>query len=286
MSLTCLLILGTASPEKSGDESSERARIFGAYTERAQMWRSTGRFKGVNGLGTVAISGRGSEPALVGPFMTFLSSWLEAKGVTSMVEASAGHWPTGWQRTMAWPPISYRGFDLLPLMVEDNSALLNSSSTRFGLRDAQFQQYDMLQQPLPAADVLLTKDTLIHFPNREILKFLSMSVLTCPPRFKHVLFVHDQVSRSLSPNDQRVNNQDIPHLNSFHPLNLSAAPFNLQTETIFHWDPRPASTSAAGGAKPRPALRKVVELFRGLEGRCTTRRAGRDPKRPSLPLEA
>ena len=284
MSFAWLLVLGAASPDKSVvTESANRARIFSSYTERAASWRSTGRFKGTNGLGNVAISGRGSEPALVGPFMTFLRSWLEARGVRSIVEASAGHWPTGWQREMAWPALSYRGLDLLPMMVEDNQELLKNSSDRYGLRDARFEIFDMLQRPLDPADVLLTKDTLIHFSNRDILKFLHLSVLPCPPRFKHVLFVHDQVSKPPSPGDQRVNNQDIPHLNSFHPLNLSAPPFNLQTETVFQWDPRPASKPASGAAKPRPALRKVVELLTGLEGRCMTK--AREQK-PSLPLEA
>jgi hypothetical protein len=119
----------------------------------------------------------------------------------------------------------------------------------------------MVADHLPTADVLLTKDTLIHFPNAGIQQFLSRNVRVCPPRFRYVVFVHDQRSaereavvaqqvkdhllsaltnRSLlalhwhnikSPQ----NNEDIAEFGRFHPLNMSGPPFHLPTAGMLEW---------------------------------------------------
>jgi len=218
-----------------GEEKPEA--VWHSYMERARAWDE--------GQSVGAVSGEGSEARLVKPFVGFLERWLKARDVHSLVEASTGHWPSGWQRNVSWPALDYIGVDILPEMVRDNRALLEmADNSNFGLRQAQFQVGDMLKEALPPADVLLTKDTLIHFTNRDIKNFLEKSVTQCPPLFKYAIFVHDQNEPAGA--SWRDNNKDIPAMGRFHPLDLAAEPFNLPVETVFSWEAN---------------SRKVLQLF-------------------------
>ena len=157
---------------------------------------STGRRKSIAG----AVSGVGSSPQAAAPLIRFLVNFFAAKQheLHSLVEASCGHWPSGWQPKINWPqPIAYTGVDLIAEQTDANARLVaqRGGATTFGLESARFLPMDMLRTPLPPADVLLTKDTLIHFTNAQISRFLNLSILTCPPRFRYVLFVHDDLSK-------------------------------------------------------------------------------------------
>lgn len=108
----------------------------------------------------------------------------------------SGHWPSGWQSKVKWPNnMEYTGADLLVEQTDANARLVakRGGPAAFGLSKARFVPMDMVNTPLPPADLLLTKDTLIHLTNEQIANFLAASVTTCPPRFKYVLFAHDEL---------------------------------------------------------------------------------------------
>jgi len=71
------------------------------------------------------VSGWGSSVRATKPMVAWLLQWLGNKDVQSMVECSAGHWPSGWQPSVAWPPISYIGVDVLHEMVQDNREIMH-----------------------------------------------------------------------------------------------------------------------------------------------------------------
>jgi len=177
-----------------------------------------------------SLSGPGSRPELCKPFADFFLRWIgnHRTDVQSMVEVSAGHWPTGWQRFVKWPHIDYTGVDLLEDVIAADKRHL-AENGKGGLRSMVFQQGDMLvDASLPKADLLFTKDTLIHFPNEYIQQFLNDTVLQCPPKYKYVMFVHDS-----RPRDQA--NNDIGRFGEYHGLQLKNPPFNLKVSTRFRW---------------------------------------------------
>lgn len=135
-----------------------------------------------------AVSGGGATWDAARPLGEFLPEFMAAHNVTSMVEASAGHWPSGWQRNVSWPPLRYIGVDIQPEVVQADRQL--TANHTFGLASVDFKEWDMLRTPLPSADLLLVKDTLVHFPNDGIWQFLNLSVTVCPPLFRYVLFVN------------------------------------------------------------------------------------------------
>ena len=61
---------------------------------------------------------------------------------------------------------------------------------------------------------------------KRIESLLRLSVTVCPPRFKHVLFVHEP---------RKGDNVDIEGVDQHHALNLRAAPFWLNTTTVFEY---------------------------------------------------
>ena len=175
-----------------------------------------------------AVSGVGSTRGAARPLVNFLLLWLSKHPeVTSVVEASCGHWASGWQSGVVWPQLDYSGVDIIKEQVDANAALVHAHKpSRFGLKTAEFLHADMLQDALPTGDLLFTKDTLIHFSNDQIKRFLLLSVTRCPPLFKYVLFVQDQPMRNKSFNEEigRAGH---------HPLNFALLPFQLNVSTIF-----------------------------------------------------
>jgi hypothetical protein len=178
-----------------------------------------------------SLSGPGSRPEVCKPFVDFFLQWLDDhKEVQSMVEVSAGHWPSGWQRFVPWPQIDYTGIDLLEDVIQADNAYVNQRGIAdIGLHKMTFQKGDMLDDStMPKADLLLTKDTIIHFPNADIAAFVNSTVLQCPPKYKYVMFVHDSRKRDME-------NRDIAKFGEFHGVNLQGAPFNYKAETVFRW---------------------------------------------------
>jgi len=178
-----------------------------------------------------SLSGPGSRPELCRPFVEFFHQWMHNHpDIGSMVEVSAGHWPTGWQRFVEWPHIDYTGIDLLEDMITADKQYM-AKEGKAGLRSMVFQKGDMLvDASMPKADLLLTKDTLIHFPNQYIQQFLNDTVLQCPPKYKYVMFVQDS-----KPRDQE--NGDIDGFGDYHGFQLKNPPFNLKVRTAFTWTP-------------------------------------------------
>jgi len=238
--------------------STERASLFADYTVRSRKWRASGQ-ETADGF----VSGAGSSLSGNKMFITWLNSWLvqHQSDVKSIVECSAGHWPTGWQRHVNWTPLNYTGVDLLPAMVADNELLFSKNPLKFGLGTARFITGDMVNDHLPVADLLLTKDTLIHTPINAITAFLHKNVLECPPRFCYVMLVHNQYSDGSEENNKDVRavgdvtgKRDIRA--QTQGLNFSAAPFSLPTTLAYTYlahkgGPKAVEILAPGRLCPR-----------------------------------
>eukprot|EP00929_Paragymnodinium_shiwhaense_P059819 TRINITY_DN29929_c6_g1_i1.p1 TRINITY_DN29929_c6_g1~~TRINITY_DN29929_c6_g1_i1.p1 ORF type:complete len:260 (-),score=11.04 TRINITY_DN29929_c6_g1_i1:458-1237(-) len=202
---------------------------FAPYLDRLKIWKEDAHALLHQ---SIAVSGPGSNRHTTWPFVKFLRRFLARWNASSLVEASCGHWPSGWQAHVRWPGrMAYAGVDILPEMIEQNSEFVRQRGVQyFGLESTRWLTMDMTRQALPDADVLLTKDTLIHINNERIQNFLSLNVMVCPPKFRHVLFVHRQYY-----GDKRVeNNLDIDDRH-FHLLDLKMPPFNLPTVEQYAW---------------------------------------------------
>lgn len=189
------------------------------YLDNLQKWR--------NGVEVVAVSGPGSNPYSTKRLARFLERFLRTTNATSLVEASCGHWPSGWQPHVRWPPIAYIGADVLPVMIVENEQFV-AKRGMFGFRSMTYIKTDITRQLMPPADILLTKDTLMHLSHELIDDFLKLHVRVCPPRYIYVIFCHRQFINK----EKHKNNQGIGPRH-FQMLDVSLPPFNLPTEVLF-----------------------------------------------------
>merc|ERR1712151_667651 len=114
-------------------------------------------------------------------------------------------------------------------MIEDNNQLWKNSTDHFGLASGDFRVGDMTEDLLPEADVLLTKDTIIHLSNALIERFLITNVLLPTPRYRYVLFAQ-QLARG--PAKEKITSGW-----GARYVDVSQPPFNLSVQNVFRWGP-------------------------------------------------
>merc|ERR1719401_764543 len=116
--------------------------------------------------GSEARSGLGSRRETTREFCDFLEPFLRKHGVTSVVDAGCGHWPSGYQRFLNWNGVSYVGADIVPFVLHESRAYLDRPSrlAACGLRSARFVEADASSRELPPAELLFVKDVLMHLP--------------------------------------------------------------------------------------------------------------------------
>ena len=123
-----------------------------------------------------ALSGLGSREETTREFRRFMEDFLQERGISSVVDAGCGHWPSGYQRFMQWHGVGYTGVDVVPYVVEENARYFQDTATLEShcLSSARFMCGDV-SESLPSADLLLVKDVLMHLPNRAVHEFLKNS---------------------------------------------------------------------------------------------------------------
>lgn len=181
--------------------------------------------------GGTALSGLGSSREGTREFCLFLGQFLAEHGVRSVVDAGCGHWPSGYQRFVPWAGVEYHGVDVVPQVVNDNSDLLSSSSelASHRLKRAQFSQ-GSVTDTLPAADLLLVKDVLMHLPNADIHRFLEQHI-SPQGRFKAVMLVQNDPPPSPVSLRQLL---DI-EAGQLLPFDVRQPPFSAPFEEVFRW---------------------------------------------------
>lgn len=179
--------------------------------------------------GSDARSGLGSFAETTKEFRDFLEAFLKDRGVTSVVDAGCGHWPSGYQRFMHWQGVQYTGVDVVPYVVRENRAYFNKPGVlaSHGLASADFRQGDV-SSPLPAAELLIVKDVLMHLPNSDVQAFLRNNVESARPRYQAVLLVQNSVPMNLRQSIDIEPGQLLP-------FDICSPPFNAQFSTVLRW---------------------------------------------------
>lgn len=178
--------------------------------------------------GRFAQSGEGSRHSHhIIPFVNYLKEFINANKISSMIEGSSGHWRSGWQSRVDWPNIKYCGVDINQSVFEDNCLLLSQTDDKFGFLEARFEHGNILEDDLPEADLFLCKDTLIHFSNDDIRKFLENQILSKPRKYKYLMCVNNVPSCDKP-------RQDTP-TGGFSAVEISREPFNMPVSHTFRY---------------------------------------------------
>ena len=161
-----------------------------------------------SGGGDETVSGSGSTLAYTEDLRPALARLFHELEIRSVVDAPCGDF--NWMSRVDLTGIDYTGLDIVEEIIAENDARHRGPGRTFAVSDAT-------KDPLPAADMLICRDLLLHLPFRNIADLLA-NVAKAP--FKWVLitsYVNDT-------------NTDIRRPGLARELNLCAAPFGFSKE--------------------------------------------------------
>jgi hypothetical protein len=100
------------------------------------------------------VSGPGSELRFTQKIIQLLPAFLQKYNIRSMNDAPCGDF--NFMKEINLSHIQYSGFDI----VKD---LVNEDKLKYAKSNIQFQHWDVIKNPLPKADLIFSRDMLIHF---------------------------------------------------------------------------------------------------------------------------
>jgi hypothetical protein len=181
--------------------SSDAKRAFGDIYRRGGF----GRVK-------ETVSGSGSTLGQTARLIAGLPVLFRQLGVRTLLDLPCGDYH--WMRLAPLEGITYIGADVVPELISANR-----------LRDpyVDFRVIDLVTDELPAADLLLCRDCLVHLPFADIQLALK-NILRSPITYLMATTFPGRVNRDCRVGDWR-------------PLDLEGPPFNL---------PRPVAITIEG----------------------------------------
>jgi 2-polyprenyl-3-methyl-5-hydroxy-6-metoxy-1,4-benzoquinol methylase len=111
-----------------------------------------------------SVSGEGSNLERTAVVRSVLPALLARHGVRSILDAPCGDF--FWMKELALDGIAYTGIDIVPEIIARNVDLYASPQRVFKLGD-------LVEDALPAADLILCRDCLVHFTYAETRRALD-----------------------------------------------------------------------------------------------------------------
>lgn len=150
-------------------------------------------------------SGPGSTRERAESFLPDLIALVRTLGVATLMDAPCGDF--NWAQPLADAVSHYIGVDVVPSLIEAN-ARLQASPRR------AFLCADLVSEPLPAADLVLCRDGLVHLCDSDALAALANFRRTGAKHIILTTFIGDRSNANIANGEWR-------------PLNMERAPFSL-----------------------------------------------------------
>lgn len=173
-------------------------------------------------------SGPGSGEAETAVWREFLRKYLHRNRVQSVLDLGCGDWQS--TRLIDWTGIDYHGIDVVPQVIENNTACYGTPSVRFTCADITACQ-------LPMADLVICKEVLQHWPLDVIARFRKRTM------WRRCLLVNDYAPV--------VRNPDI-RAGGYRPLDLAAPPFGWPVRDVLRY-----TLAYADGAREIKAVQEL-----------------------------
>jgi SAM-dependent methyltransferase len=162
-------------------------------------------------------SGTGSTLQATDLYRRYLETFIKDNGIKSVVDAGCGDWE--FSQKIDWTGIDYKGFDIVPKVVEIDKQ-------RFAKKTIQFFVGNIVEDDLPAADLLISKHVLQHLPNADVKKFLTKQL----GKYKHVL-----LTNGVDPQYLSALNKDIKP-GDYREIDITRPPFDIKAAKVLtYW---------------------------------------------------
>ncbi|NCO03732.1 MAG: class I SAM-dependent methyltransferase [Alphaproteobacteria bacterium] len=123
-----------------------------------------GIYKNNTWNGVESVSGQGSDLSETQVLLDILPALLEKYKIQTIIDLPCGDY--NWMQHLNYDFKSYIGIDI----VED---IINKNNVRFGNDKKLFLKKDCLRDDLGDADLLLCRDLLIHFSQKDVYQFFE-----------------------------------------------------------------------------------------------------------------
>ena len=173
-------------------------------------------------------SGGGSSPEATEPYKIFLEDFIRHNKIQSIVDLGCGDWQ--FSKFLDFGDATYIGIDASKRVITDNQRLFSRPGVSFANLPKDCNK-------LPAAELLVCKDVLMHLSTKEV-----QDILAILPNYKYALITNDVpcvsafgqiilwLRRPFSP----VVNREIK-TGDYRPLDPTQQPFNLPLKKVFEW---------------------------------------------------
>jgi hypothetical protein len=150
-------------------------------------------------------SGEGSNLVQTQVIRKEIPRILQDLNIKTMIDAPCGDWH--WMKEIKLPVENYIGIDIV-------SALIKKNQTHYGSKQVKFLSLDLTLSPLPSADLIFSRDCLVHLSFQDAIKAINNFKKTGAKYLLTTTFT------------QREENEDLGH-GFWRPLNKQRAPFNF-----------------------------------------------------------
>ncbi len=191
-------------------EEAKTAKAFDDIYTKATWGTNTG------GVGN---SGTGSTEQSTAVYRAVLQQFLADNHIKSVVDAGCGDWE--FSHLINWTGISYKGIDIVP-------AVIAQDKERYKAANLEFKVGNIVEDDLPAADLLISKHVLQHLPNADVQKFLNKQL----KKYKYVL-----LTNGVDPTTMSATNGTDIEPGEYRQLDVTRPPFNVAgTKLVTYWD--------------------------------------------------
>lgn len=155
-------------------------------------------------------SGYGSFLKNTAKYRKFLQNYLKKNGIRSVLDVGCGDWQLS--GLIDWSGIDYLGTDIVESVIKRDEKM-------YGNKHIHFKYMNSFGSAPPKADLLIAKDVLQHWSNKNIRKFFSK----IKGRYKHVLITNTVAGKNLNTNIID---------GAFRPLDISKPPFGKRVKEL------------------------------------------------------
>jgi hypothetical protein len=159
----------------------------------------------------VSRSGTGSTLTRTNRLREAIRELIKAHGISTILDAACGDFT--WMREMNFESMNvrYTGLDIVPPLIDDNNAKYGNSVVRF-------QCLNLISDNLPAADLVICRDCLVHLSEEHVLAALRNIANSGSRYLLTTSFRHTTRNKSIQTGDWRALNLMLPPFSVGTPL--------------------------------------------------------------------
>ncbi|CAN1537328.1 Methyltransferase type 12 [Caulobacteraceae bacterium] len=168
-----------------------------------------------------ALSGVGSEGVWADDYCAVVADLVRVHGLRTAVDAGCGDFSIGSRIASLFE--TYTALDISAFVIARNQKIFG------GLKNVSFKASNLIEEPLPQADLVMIRQVLQHLTNAQILAILD-NVARSGARF--TLIAEEHPGCAFEPNRDLAHHSVLTRLEASSGVDITAPPFSLAATRV------------------------------------------------------